>query len=84
MGAAARGDGTSARREMQGPAMPPIDMSSIFGMMGPPMPANTREPARRDEDEVSDIVSVDMGSETRDVNVRSSKKKAQKKKEVSL
>jgi len=84
MGAQARGDGTSARREMQGPAMPPIDMSSIFGMMGPPMPANTREPARRDEDEVSDIVSVDMGSETRDVNVRSSKKKTQKKKEVSL
>jgi hypothetical protein len=65
--------------------MPPIDMSSIFGMMGPPMPANTREPARRDEDEVSDIVSVDMGSETRDVNVRSTKKKGgQKKKEVSL
>jgi hypothetical protein len=48
------------------------------------MPSNTREPARRDEDEVSDIVSVDMGSETRDVNVRSSKKKTQKKKEVSL
>ena len=85
MGAATRGDGSGARREMQGPAMPPIDMSSIFGMMGPPMPANTREPARRDEDEVSDIVSVDMGSETRDVNVRSSKKKGgQKKKEVSL
>jgi len=84
MGASSRGDGTSARREMQGPSMPPVDMSAIFGMMGPPMPSNTREPARRDEDEVSDIVSVDMGSETRDVNVRSSKKKTQKKKEVSL
>jgi hypothetical protein len=77
------GDGSSARREMRGPNMP-MDMGNLFSMMGPPMPANTREPGPRDEDEVSDIVSVDMGSETRDVNVRTSKKKTQKKKEVSL
>jgi hypothetical protein len=86
MGMQSRGDGSSARREMQGPAMPPIDMSSIFGMMGPPMPQNTREPAPRvvEEDEVSDIVSVDMDSETRDVNVRGKKGASKKKKEVVL
>ena len=87
MGASTRGDGTSARREMQGPAMPPIDMSSIFGMMGPPMPANTREPAPReskDDDDMSDIVSVDMGSETRDIRVNGGKKTKSKKREVSL
>jgi hypothetical protein len=88
-GVSTRGpEGASSRREMKGPNMP-LDMGNIFSMMGPPMPANTREPAPREEDEVSDIVSVDMGSETKDVEVRGGargKKKggAPKKKEVTL
>jgi hypothetical protein len=90
MGASGRGDGSGARREMKGPDMPPMDMSSIFGMMGPPPPANTREPApreTREDDEVSDIVSVDLGSDTREVNVGSGRPKksaSRKKKEVTL
>jgi len=81
----------SGRREMQGPAMGPgggLDMSALFGMMGPPPPMGTREPAPRDDDDVSDIVSVDMGSETREVDIRAGGKKkkpsASKKKEVVL
>jgi hypothetical protein len=89
MGASGRGDGSSARREMRGPAMPPMDMGSLFGMMGPPPPMNTREPEHRapEEDEISDIVSVDMGSDTKDVDVRIGRKKSggtKKKKEVTL
>lgn len=84
---------TNGRREMQGPpAMGGggFDMSALFGMMGPPPPMGTREPGPRDQDddEVSDIVSVDMGSDTRDVEVRTGGKKkkssASKKKEVVL
>jgi hypothetical protein len=91
MGASSRGDGSGARREMKGPEMPmpQMDMSSIFSMMGPPPPQNTREPAAREtreEDELSDIVSVDLGSDTRDVQVGGTKKRgpSKKKKEVSL
>ena len=77
------------RREMQGAGM---DFGSLMGMMGPPPPMGTREPApreTREEDEVSDIVSVDMGSETRDVDIRAGGKRtkkpsASKKKEVVL
>jgi hypothetical protein len=75
------------RREMRGPGM---DMSALFGMMGPPPAMQTREPAPRpmveDDDAVSDIVSVDMGSDTREVNVKGGgrKKSSQKKKEVVL
>ena len=77
---------TSGRREMQGPAM---DMSSLFGMLGPPPPVGTREPAPREqneEDDISDIVSIDMGSDTREVEVKAARKKkpATKKKEVTL
>ena len=81
------------RREMQGPAMGGgLDMSALFGMMGPPPPMGTREPAPREskeDDEVSDIVSVDMGSETREVDIRAGGKRtkkpsASKKKEVVL
>ena len=75
---------TSGRREMKGPA---FDMSSLFGMMGPPPPMQTREPAPKptpEEDEVSDIVSVDLGSDTREVDIKGGRKKKQKKKEVVL
>lgn len=83
---------TSGRREMQGPSMSGgMDMSAIFSMMGPPPPMGTREPSPREskeEDEVSDIVSVDMGSETREVDIRAGGKRkkpsASKKKEVVL
>lgn len=80
----------SGRREMQGPAMGPgggLDMSALFSMMGPPPPMGTREPAPREDDEVSDIVSVDMGSETREVDIHAGgkkKKSSAKKKEVVL
>ena len=91
-GAAAPAASSGGRREMQGPAMGGgLDMSALFGMMGPPPPVGTREPApreTREEDEVSDIVSVDMGSETRDVDIRAGGKRkkpsASKKKEVVL
>ena len=74
------------RREMRGPGM---DMSALFGMMGPPPAMQTREPAPRvvEDDEVSDIVSIDMGSDTREVNVGTQRKKragGAKKKEVVL
>ena len=84
---------SGGRREMQGPPSMGggLDMSAIFGMMGPPPPMGTREPAPReskDDDEVSDIVSVDMGSETREVDIRAGGKRkkpsASKKKEVVL
>ena len=89
MGASGRGDGSSARREMRGPNMPSMDFAGLFGAMGPPPPMNTREPAPRGEpedDDVSDIVSVDMGSDTKDVDVRVGRKKpsSKKKKEVTL
>ena len=79
--------GGGGRHEMRGPGM---DMSALFSMMGPPPPMPTREPGPREEevDDVSDIISVDMGSDTREVNIKGSrgKKKAstQKKKEVVL
>lgn len=72
---------SDGRREMRGPGM---DMSALFGMMGPPPAMQTREPAPRvttDEgDDVSDIVSVDMGSDTREVNIRKGASSAKKKK----
>ena len=76
---------SGGRREMRGPGM---DMSALFGMMGPPPSMQTREPAPRpppDEDDISDIVSIDMGSDTREVSVKASRKKGgSKKKEVVL
>ena len=59
------------RREMQGPG---IDFGSLMGMMGPP-PAMNRPVGPRDDESVSDIVSVDMGSETREVSLPAEKKK---------
>jgi len=89
--AAPQATNSSGRREMKGPSMGSggggFDMSSLFSMMGPPPPMGTREPAPREEDEVSDIVSVDMGSETREVDIRAGGKKRKpsaKKKEVVL
>ena len=67
------------RREMRGPGM---DFGSLMGMMGPPQPQMTR-PAREDDD-VSDIVSIDAGDpDTREVSVKKGKGRP-KKKEVSL
>lgn len=85
--------GSGGRREMQGPPTMGgpgggFDMSALFGMMGPPPGMGTREPAPRDDDEVSDIVSVDMGSDTRELDIRAGGRKkkssASKKKEVVL
>ena len=68
------------RREMRGPGM---DFGSLMNMMGPPQPQMTRPP-RQEEDDVSDIVSVDAGDpDTREVAVKKGKGRP-KKKEVSL
>ena len=68
------------RREMRGPGM---DFGSLMGMMGPPQSQMTRPP--REEDDVSDIVSIDAGDhDTREVAVKGKGKGRPKKKEVSL
>ena len=68
------------RREMRGPGM---DFGSLMNMMGPPPPQMSR-PSRQEDDEVSDIVSVDAGDpDTREVSVKKGKGRP-KKKEVSL
>ena len=77
--AAGEAPASGLRREMRGPGM---DFGSLMGMMGPPQPQMTRPP--REEDDVSDIVSIDAGDpDTREVSVKKGKGKA-KKKEVSL
>jgi hypothetical protein len=71
------------RREMRGPGM---DFGSLMGMMGPAPPQTTR-PSRPVEDDVSDIVSVDLGdADTREVGIEKKKRgpKSKGKKEVSL
>ena len=88
------GDGTSARREMQGPG---LDISSLMGgiMMPPPPPMNTKplssvreEPVEVNDDDMSDIVSVSGESfgDLKEVKVVAARKKGRKKKtnEVSL
>jgi len=91
------GDGTSARREMQGPG---LDISSLMGgiMMPPPPPMNTKplssvreEPVEVDDDDMSDIVSVSgesFGGEFKEVKVVAARKRGggRKKKtnEVSI
>jgi hypothetical protein len=92
------GDGTSARREMQGPG---LDISSLMGgiMMPPPPPMNTKPLATVQEvmieegndDDMSDIVSVSgesFGGDLKEVKVSAAKKRGggRKKKatEVSL
>jgi hypothetical protein len=69
------------RREMRGPGM---DFGSLMNMMGPPQPQMTRPSRPQEEDEVSDIVSVDAGDpDTREVSVKKGKGRP-KKREVSL
>jgi hypothetical protein len=65
-----------------------MDFGSLMNMMGPGMPQNTR-PVVRDDESVSDIVSVDAQSDTKEVRVTETKKKGRgggrpKKKEVSF
>ena len=81
---------SAGRHEMRGPG---LDLSSLMGgIIGPPPPVGTREPGPRDppstqeEDAISDIVSVDLGSDTKDIQVKksSSRKPKQQKKEVTL
>jgi len=59
-----------ASREMRGPGM---DFGSLMNMMGPGMPQSTR-PIIREDDSVSDIVSVDEQEDTREVKVTDTKK----------
>jgi hypothetical protein len=72
------------RREMRGPGM---DFGGLMNMMGPGMPQNTR-PVVRDDESVSDIVSIAADSDTKEVRVSEGKKKGRggrpKKKEVSI
>ena len=80
---------SAGRHEMRGPGM---DLSMLMGgIIGPPPAVGTREPgprdppATQDEDAISDIVSVDFGSDTKEVTVGGSKKRtSKKKKEVTL
>jgi len=67
--------------EMRGPGM---DFGSLMNMMGPPQAVNSR-PGRQEEDEVSDIVSIDAGGDTRSVPVEGKPRgRKSKKKEVSI
>ena len=87
------GDGTSSRREMQGPG---LDISSLMGgiMMPPPPPMNTKQlPTVQEtiveEDDMSDIVSVSGESfgDLKEVKVSAARKRGGRKKktnEVSL
>jgi hypothetical protein len=89
------GDGTSSRREMQGPG---LDISSLMGgiMMPPPPPMNTKMqvlesvPELQGEDDISVIVSisgVSFGGDTKEVKVSAAKKRGGRKKkgtEVSM
>ena len=80
---------SASRHEMRGPG---LDLSTLMGgIIGPPPAVGTREPgprnppATQDEDAISDIVSVDFGSDTKEVTVGGAKKrKSSKKKEVTL
>lgn len=70
------------RREMRGPGM---DFGSLMNMMGPPQPQMTRPGRQNDDDDVSDIVSVDAGDpDTKDVTVKGKGRGRPKKREVSL
>jgi hypothetical protein len=79
---------SAGRHEMRGPG---LDLSSLMGgIIGPPPAIGTREPgprdppATQDEDAISDIVSVDLGSDTKEVSVGGKKRASKKKKEVTL
>jgi len=71
------------RREMRGPG---LDFGGLMNMMGPGMPQNTR-PVVRDDESISDIVSVAEDSDTKEVKVTPAKKGGRgrkSKKEVSI
>ena len=77
---------SAGRHEMRGPG---LDLSTLMGgIIGPPPAIGTREPGPRDqpqdEDTISDIVSVDFGSDTKEVTVGGTRKRKSKKKEVTL
>jgi hypothetical protein len=79
---------SAGRHEMRGPG---LDLSTLMGgIIGPPPAMGTREPgprnppATQDEDAISDIVSVDFGSDTKEVTVGGTRKRKSKKKEVTL
>ena len=79
---------SAGRHEMRGPG---LDLSTLMGgIIGPPPAIGTREPGPRDppatqeEDAISDIVSVDLGSDTKEVTVGGTRKRKSKKKEVTL
>ena len=80
---------SAGRHEMRGPG---LDLSTLMGgIIGPPPAIGTREPgprdppATQDDDAISDIVSVDFGSDTKEVTVGGAKKRrGSKKKEVTL
>jgi len=77
---------SAGRHEMRGPG---LDLSTLMGgIIGPPPAIGTREPGPRDQpqnddDGMSDIVSVDLGSDTKEVSLKKSRKTS-KKKEVTL
>jgi hypothetical protein len=90
------GDGTSSRREMQGPG---LDISSLMGgiMMPPPPPLNTKAQVLEtvpemtiEDDDISDIISVSgesFGGDTKEVKVSAKRRGGGRKKktnEVSL
>ena len=89
------GDGTSSRREMQGPG---LDISSLMGgIMMPPLPPMNTKPdtiqeitAGGDDDDMSDIVSISgesFGGELKEVKVSAAKRRGggrKKKNEVSI
>jgi hypothetical protein len=77
---------SAGRHEMRGPG---LDLSTLMGgIIGPPPAVGTREPGPRDQpqddDTISDIVSVDFGSDTKEVTVGGTRKRKSKKKEVTL
>jgi len=77
------GDGTSSRREMQGPG---LDISSLMGgIMMPPLPPMNTKPQILEsvqemsvEDDMSDIVSISgesFGGDTKDIKVSAAKRR---------
>jgi len=77
------GDGTSSRREMQGPG---LDISSLMGgIMMPPLPPMNTKPQTLEsvqemsiEDDMSDIVSISgesFGGDTKDIKVSAAKRR---------
>jgi hypothetical protein len=76
--------GGDGRRDMKGPGM---DFGSLMGMMGPPPAMQTRPGRAASPDTTSDIVSVDQGDDSREVNLENGTKKrgkSSKKKIVNI